>query len=124
MQSLRTSSVFSHFLMNFPGSTSSVLHCDLTTFLVEHRSPLDEKLRFPKLATSPEVDLLKSSGSSSLQTQPMISYYSDQSIKLFPAQSRLNLLIVYAKYVSLVYMVGKMTLLTMGAGNPGRWYLL
>lgn len=80
MQSLRTSSVFSHFLMNFPGSTSSVLHCDLTTFLVEHRSPMDEELGFS--------ELLNSSGSSSLQTQPMICDYSNQTTKLFPAQSR------------------------------------
>lgn len=38
MQFLRISSVFSHFLTNFPVSTSSVLHWDLTTLVVAHRS--------------------------------------------------------------------------------------
>lgn len=62
-QSLRISSVLSHFLTNFPGSTSSVLHCDFTTFLVEHRSPDD-----PPLSPASESD----SPGSSLQTHPIL----------------------------------------------------
>lgn len=62
-QSLRSCSVFSHFRMNFPGSTSSVLHCVFITFLVEHRSPSDRGFM------SPAVELLSSS--SSLHTHPI-----------------------------------------------------
>ena len=76
--SLRSSSVFSHFLMNFPGSTSSVLHCDFTTFLVEHRSP---DLGFRLSLTSPADELL-SSGSSSFHTHPILPNSSLSSASL------------------------------------------
>lgn len=61
MQSLIISSVFSHFLMNFPGLTSSVLHFNITAFLMEHLSP---GIILPWYKPN-------SSGSSSLHTHPI-----------------------------------------------------
>lgn len=74
-QSLRISSVLSHFLTNLPGSTSSVLHCDLTTFLVERRSPSDLGLGFPTSRNSPvgKISEPPSSGSF-LHTQPIFVF--------------------------------------------------
>ncbi|KAJ0952773.1 hypothetical protein HanPSC8_Chr02g0076161 [Helianthus annuus] len=72
-QSLRSCSVFWHFLMNFLGSTSSVLHCEDIIFLVEHRaSDLG-------LLSSNFLILLEFSSSSSFHTQPIV--FASQAIQ-------------------------------------------
>ena len=95
---LRTSSVFSHFLMNFPGSTSSVLHCDFTTFLVEHRSPDLLALGFGKSLTS-LVDELIWSGSSSFHIHPILFVFLNSSFSFAQTHNPHNSVLVFSIYI-------------------------
>lgn len=75
MQSLKVCSVFSHFLTNLPGSTSSVRQLDFTTLLIEHRSSPDLALGFTSSPISPNPwpEAKESEDSSSTHFQPMLS---------------------------------------------------
>lgn len=73
MQSLRICSLFSHFLTNRPGSTSSVRQLDFTTLLVEHRSSPDLGFRLTS-SPKPRPEANESDGSSSSHVHAMLAF--------------------------------------------------